>query len=47
MVNSVLLEHNHEEYRNKLARLGMPVYDVQEMVSNLDDVDNGAEGILF
>jgi len=47
MVNSVLLEHGHEEYRNKLARLGMPVYDVQEMVSNLDDVDNGAEGILF
>ena len=28
MVNSVLLEHGHEEYRNKLARLGMPVYDV-------------------
>ncbi len=47
MVNSVLLEHGHEEYRNKLARLGMPVYDVQEMISNLDDVDNGAEGILF
>jgi Oxygen-sensitive ribonucleoside-triphosphate reductase len=47
MVNSVLLEHGHEEYRNKLARLGMPVYDVQEMISNLDDVDNGAEGLLF
>jgi ribonucleoside-triphosphate reductase len=47
MVNSVLLEHGHEEYRNKLARLGMPVYDIQEMVSNLDDVDNGAEGLLF
>ena len=47
MVNSVLLEHGHEEYRNKLARLGMPVYDIKEMVSNLDDVDNGAEGLLF
>ena len=47
MVNSVLLEHGHEEYRNKLSRLGMPVYDVQEMVTNLDDVDNGTEGILF
>ena len=23
MVNSVLLEHGHEEYRNKLARLGI------------------------
>jgi ribonucleoside-triphosphate reductase len=47
MVNSVLLEHGHEEYRNKLARLGLPVYDVKEMISNLDDVDNGAEGLLF
>ena len=47
MVNSVLLEHGHEEYRNKLARLGLPVYDVQEMISNLDKVDNGAEGLLF
>lgn len=47
MVNSVLLEHGHEEYRNKLARLGLPVYDVKEMISNLDNVDNGAEGLLF
>ena len=47
MVNSVLLEHGHEEYRNKLARLGLPVYDVEEMISNLDNVDNGAEGLLF
>ena len=47
MVNSVLLEHGHEEYRNKLARLGLPVYDIQEMISNLDSVDNGAEGLLF
>ena len=47
MVNSVLLEHGHEEYRNKLARLGLPVFDIQEMISNLDNVDNGAEGLLF
>ncbi|MDC4231130.1 MAG: helix-turn-helix domain-containing protein [Nitrosopumilus sp.] len=47
LVNSVLLEHGHEEYRNKLARLGLPVYDVHEMISNLDDVNNGAEGLLF
>ncbi len=47
MVNSVLLEHGHEEYRNKLVRLGMPVFDVQEMVSNVDNIDNGAEGLLF
>ena len=47
MVNSVLLEHGHEEYRNKLARLGLPVHDVKEMISNLDKVDNGADGLLF
>ena len=47
LVNSVLLEHGHEEYRNKLARLGLPVFDVQEMVTNLDNVNNGAEGLLF
>ena len=47
MVNSVLLEHGHEEYRNKLARLGLPVFDVQEMISNVDTVDAGAEELLF
>jgi len=47
MVNSVLLEHGHEEYRNKLARLGVPVFDVQEMISNVDNVDAGAEELLF
>lgn len=47
MVNSVLLEHGHEEYRNKLARLGLPVFDVQEMLTNLDNADNGTEGLLF
>jgi len=47
MVNSVLLEHGHEEYRNKLARLGLPVFEVQEMLSNIDNVDNGAEGLLY
>ena len=43
MVNSVLLEHGHEEYRNKLARVGMPAFDVKELISNLDHVNNGAE----
>ena len=47
MVNSVLLEHGHEEYRNKLARLGVPVFDVQEMITNVDNVDNGAQGLFF
>ncbi len=47
MVNSVLIEHGSEEYRNKLVRLGMPVYDVHSMLSNSDHMNNGAEGILL
>ena len=47
MVNSVLLEHGHEEYRNKLARLGLPVFEIQEMLTNTEHVDNGVEGILL
>ena len=41
MVNNVLLEHGHEEYRNKLARLGMPVFDIQEMLTNVENIQNG------
>jgi ribonucleoside-triphosphate reductase len=47
MVNNVLLEHGHEEYRNKLARLGMPVFDIQEMFTNVENLKNGAEDLLF
>jgi ribonucleoside-triphosphate reductase len=32
-VNSVLIEHGHEEYRNKLARIGLPTSDIVEMLS--------------
>ncbi len=42
MVNSVLLEHGHEEYRSRLARLGLPVYDVQETMTNVDYTDGGS-----
>jgi ribonucleoside-triphosphate reductase len=47
LVNSVLLEHGHEEYRHKLARVGLPTFEVQEMISNAENVDNGVEGLLF
>src|ERR687888_1930629 len=33
-VNSVLIEHGHEEYRNKLARLGLPPSEIIEMLSS-------------
>ena len=47
LVNSVLLEHGHEEYRHKLARVGLPTFEVQEMITNAESVDNGVEGLLF
>ena len=47
MVDNVLLEHGYEEYRNKLARLGMPVFDVQEMFTNVENNQIGTEDILF
>jgi len=47
LVNSVLLEHGHEEYRHKLARVGLPTFEVQEMISNAENVDNGVDGLLF
>lgn len=45
-VNSVLIEHGHEEYRNKLARVGLPVSDISEMLSSEDATRNGAQGIM-
>ena len=47
MVNSVLLEHGHEDYRHKLARFGLPSYDIHEMLTNVDGIPNGVEGLLF
>jgi len=47
LVNSVLLEHGHEEYRHKLARVGLPTFEVQEMITNTENVDNGIDGLLF
>ncbi len=46
LVNSVLLEHGHEEYRHKLVRVGLPVFEVQEMMSNTENIDNGIDSLL-
>jgi ribonucleoside-triphosphate reductase len=34
-VNSILIEKGFEEYRHKLTRLGMPVYDVTETIQKI------------
>lgn len=45
-VNSVLIEHGHEEYRNKMARLGIPASDVLELLNNIDTAKNGIDSLL-
>ena len=45
-VDSVLIEHGHEEYRNKLARLGLPSSDIVEMFSSEEAGRNGIAGIM-
>ncbi|MCI0564819.1 MAG: ATP cone domain-containing protein, partial [Nitrososphaera sp.] len=45
-VNSVLIEHGHEEYRNKLARLGLPSSDIVELLSSEEAMRNGMEGVM-
>ncbi|AFU56974.1 putative anaerobic ribonucleoside-triphosphate reductase [Candidatus Nitrososphaera gargensis Ga9.2] len=50
-VNSVLIEHGHEEYRNKLARVGLPSSDIVEMLSaegaTVDSVMAKTAGSVF
>ena len=45
-VNSILIEHGYEEFRSKLARLGLPGSDISDMFSNPIYSRNGVEGIL-
>jgi ribonucleoside-triphosphate reductase (formate) len=45
-VNSILIEHGHEEYRNKLARLGLPSSDIIQLLSQDEPARNGIERIM-
>jgi ribonucleoside-triphosphate reductase (formate) len=45
-VNSILIEHGYEEFRSKLARLGLPGSDISDMLNNPNYGKNGVEGIL-
>ena len=46
MVNSLLVEHNLEEYRHKLTRLGLPVFDVTQLLSKAGDDGSDVESLL-
>jgi len=45
LVNAVLLEKGHEEYRHKLTRLGLPVYDVTQLVRSAGEEGLGAGAV--
>ncbi len=46
MVNALLVEHGLEEYRHKLTRLGLPIYDISELINNIGQGEGDAETVL-
>lgn len=46
LVNALLIEHGLEEYRHKLTRLGLPVYDVSQMVEKAGSSGRGLEDLV-
>ncbi len=46
MVNSLLVEQNLEEYRHKLTRLGLPVFDVTQLLNRAGGDGGDAESLL-
>ncbi len=46
MVNALLVEHNLEEYRHKLTRLGMPIYDVTQLLNKAGDDGSDVDSLI-
>jgi ribonucleoside-triphosphate reductase len=46
MVNVLLIEHGYEEYRHKLTRLGLPVFDVTELMNKASRAREGLGTVL-
>ncbi len=46
IVNALLVEHSLEEYRHKLTRLGMPIYDVTQLLSKAGDDGGSVETLV-
>jgi anaerobic ribonucleoside-triphosphate reductase len=45
MVNAILVEKGLEEYRHKLTRLGLPVYDVNQLIESTGTTQHNVEAI--
>ena len=46
IVNALLVEHSMEEYRHKLTRLGMPIYDVTQLLGKAGDEGGNVEALI-
>jgi len=46
IVNALLVEHSLEEYRHKLTRLGMPIYDVTQLLNRAGDDGANVESLF-
>jgi DNA-binding transcriptional ArsR family regulator len=46
LVNSILIEEGLEEYRHRLSRLGMPVYDVTEIFEKIGQSPYGVNHLV-
>jgi len=44
-VNAILIERGLEEYRHKLTRLGLPIYDVTQLIKNMSELSANVEAI--
>ncbi len=44
-VNAILVEKGLEEYRHKLTRLGLPVHDVTQLISSMEEKSLGVEAV--
>ena len=45
-VNAILIEKKFEEYRHKLTRLGMPVYDITQLIRNAGEKQLNADYVF-
>ncbi len=45
IVNAILIEHNFQVYRDKLTRLGLPVFDITELINKTAKGTEGLEAI--
>jgi len=46
-VNAILIERSLEDYRHKLTRLGLPVYDVTQLIKSMSASSANVEAILM